>query len=268
MPELPEVETIKIDLNKRILGKVIKGIEVNVAKIIKQPSLKEFISKIKGTVFKKIARRGKYLIFELSSGEYLVIHLKVTGQLIYGNKEKQNRVSFLLNDGKYLNFCDLRLFGSIYLVSDLKELKEFIKLGLEPLEKNFTLESFCKMIKGKKTKIKPLLMDQTLIAGIGNIYAQEALFKAKIHPTRTAESLKGREIKELFFSIKEVLKEAIKYRGSSVDAYVDLEGSKGEMGERLQIYGREGEACIRCKTAIRKIKINGRGTSFCPNCQK
>ncbi len=268
MPELPEVETIKTDLEKTILGEKIKVVEIKVAKIIKEPSTEEFAGKIKGEIIKKITRRGKYLIFEFFSGKHLVIHLKMTGQLIYGDKNEQSKISFLLDNGQYLNFCDWRLFGEIRLIDNLEKFKGISKLGIEPLDRRFTLKIFYEMIKKKKSKIKSLLMDQSLIAGIGNIYAQESLFKAKIHPAKIASSLGNDESKKLLFSIKEVLKEAIKYRGSSIDTYVDLEGRKGRMGERLQIYGRKGKPCFRCKSIVEGIKMAGRGTAFCPNCQK
>ena len=268
MPELPEVETIKTDLDKKILGLKIKTVEIKTAKIIKKPAIEEFTRKIKGKIFKKIVRKGKYLIFEFSSGEYLVIHLKMTGQLIYGGKKEQSRISFLLDNGQYLNFCDWRLFGEMHLVRDVKNLGGINKLGPEPLDKNFTLKIFHEMIKNKKANIKSLLMNQSFIAGIGNIYAQESLFKAKINPARGAASLNSGEIKELFFSIREVLKEAIKLRGSSINTYLDLEGNKGKMGERLQVYGRKGKMCFKCMSMLKGIKIAGRGTAFCPNCQK
>ncbi|MCK4532513.1 DNA-formamidopyrimidine glycosylase [bacterium] len=268
MPELPEVETIKTDLEKIILGKKIKVAEIKAAKIIKEPSAEEFAGKIKEEIIKKIIRRGKYLIFEFLSGKYLVIHLKMTGQLIYGDKNKQSKISFLLGNGQYLNFCDWRLFGEIRLIDDLEKFKGISKLGIEPLDIKFTIRMFYEMIKKKRSKIKSLLMDQSFIAGIGNIYAQESLFKAKIHPAKIALNLSKNESDKLFFSIKEVLTEAIKYRGSSINTYLDLEGRKGSMGERLRIYGRKGKPCFRCKSIVVGMKIAGRGTAFCPNCQK
>ncbi len=268
MPELPEVETIKKDLKKTILGKKIKAAEIKAAKIIKEPSAEEFSGKIKGEIIKKIIRRGKYLIFEFFSGQYLIIHLKMTGQLIYGDKNEQSKINFLLDNGKYLNFCDWRLFGEIRLIDDLKNFKGISKLGIEPLDRRFTLKIFYEMIKKKRSKIKSLLMDQSFIAGIGNIYAQESLFKAKINPAKRALNLSKSEIKKLFFSIKKVLNEAIKYRGSSISTYMDLEGRKGRMGERLQIYGRKGKPCFKCKSIVVGMKMAGRGTAFCPNCQK
>jgi formamidopyrimidine-DNA glycosylase len=268
MPELPEVETIKTDLEKTILGKKIKVAEIKVAKIIKEPSAEEFADKIKGEIIKKIIRRGKYLIFEFFSGQHLVIHLKMTGQLTYGDKNEKSKIRFLLDNGQYLNFCDWRLFGEIRLIDDWEKFKGISKLGIEPLDRRFTIKMFYEMIKRKKAKIKSLLMDQSFISGIGNIYAQESLFKAKIHPARIASSLSKGESDKLFFSIKEILKEAIKCRGSSIDTYVDLKGRKGWMGERLQIYGRKGKPCFKCKSIVVGMKMAGRGTAFCPNCQK
>ncbi len=267
MPELPEVETIKRGLEERIIGLKIKDVKINVSKIIKEPQPQDFKEEIMGKKILSILRRGKYLILSISSDKYLVIHLKLTGQLIYGTEEQQSRVCFILSNGKYLNFNDLRLFGEIRLVKDWTQVKSINKLGPEPLDKSFNINNFSKMICKKKSKIKLLLMDQTFIAGIGNIYAQEALFRAGIHPERLSCSLNDNEIKSLFREIKEVLNEAIRYRGSSIDDYVDANGKKGDFESHLQVYGRQGDTCFKCKEKIKKIKLGGRGTCFCPQCQ-
>ncbi|MFH1239398.1 MAG: DNA-formamidopyrimidine glycosylase [bacterium] len=268
MPELPEVETIRRDLEKELIGLKIKDVKINVPKVIKDPTPQTFRKEIVGKEFQHILRRGKNLILTLSASKQLLIHLKMTGQLIYGDEQPQSRVCFILSNGRYLNFNDVRLFGSIRLVSDWEKAKGIADLGPEPLEADFTFETFKKILSGKKTKIKPLLMDQSFIAGIGNIYAQEALFRAGIHPERPASSLRDKEIKDLFSQIRGVLNEAIKYRGSSIDDYVDAQGKKGGFEERLQVYGWEGRSCCRCNTAIKKIELGGRGTCFCPGCQK
>lgn len=268
MPELPEVETIRRDLEKVLIGLKIKDVKINVPGVIKEPIPENFRKEIIGKEFRQILRRGKYLILSLSGGRYLVIHLKMTGQLIYGPEQPQARVCFILCDGQCLNFNDARLFGAVRLVDDWRKIKGLAELGPEPLEQNFKAETFKEILSKKKTKIKPLLMDQTFIAGIGNIYAQEALFRAGIHPERPSSSLKDEEIRNLFLEIKKVLTEAIKYRGSSIDDYVDAKGKKGGFEERLQIYGLEGKACLKCQTVIKKIELAGRGTCYCPQCQK
>jgi len=268
MPELPEVETIRRGLEERILGKKVNRVEINTAKMFKEPSPKRFKEEVEGKIFKQVIRRGKYLILELSSGKKIVVHLRMTGQLIYGEKDMKSRVSLLLSDGKYLNLNDRRHLGEIRLVENWEKVPGIAKIGREPLEENFTLKVFGEMLAKKKAKIKPLLMDQEFLAGLGNIYAQEALFKAGIHPERQAYRLKRDEVKSLFSEIRKVLREAISYRGSSLSSYVDVEGRRGSFYSRLRVYGRGGEPCVKCGTPLKFIKLAGRGTSFCLNCQK
>lgn len=269
MPELPEVETIRRDLTRDIKGKKIKDALILNAKVVKEPAPSEFKRRIRGAVFEDFFRRAKVLACKLSNGSYLVVHLRMTGQLVYSaEKEEKARVIFVLSNGKYLNFCDLRLFAELRLVKDWQKLKFVQELGPEPLEKAFSAQRFKKMLTGKKTRIKPLLMDQTFIAGIGNLYAQEVLFLAGISPLRPANRLKPAEIRKLHQAIQKVLRQAIEYRGSSVDNYVNGRGEQGKFHLRLKVYGREGQPCPRCKSKIRKISLGGRGTCFCPQCQK
>ena len=268
MPELPEVETIRRGLEKRILGKKVNRVEINTTKMVKRLSPKRFKEEVEGKIFKQVIRRGKYLILVLSSGKKIVIHLRMTGQLIYGKRDTKNRVSFLLSNGKYLNLNDKRHLGEIRLVENWKKVPSIAKIGMEPLEDSFTLKVFSEMLNKRKAKIKPLLMNQAFLAGVGNIYAQEALFKAGIHPKKHAYRLKRDEVKSLFSEIKKVLWTAIDYRGSSLISYVDAEGRRGSFHSRLRVYGREGEPCVKCKTPLKFIKLAGRGTTFCPKCQK
>jgi formamidopyrimidine-DNA glycosylase len=269
MPELPEVETIRRDLMKDVKGKRIEAVEILNPKVIKEPAPAEFKRRLKGATFQDFLRRAKVLAARLSTGDYLVVHLRMTGQLIYaGRKGEKARIIFILSDGKYLNFNDQRLFAELRVVDDWQRLKFVRGLGIEPLDKAFTAQKFKQLLADKKTKIKPLLMDQTIISGIGNLYAQEALFLAGILPNRPANKLKGKEIKKLHASVQKVLREGIKYRGSSIDDYVNGRGKKGKYHLRLKVYDREGEPCLSCKAKIRKVKLAGRGTCFCPNCQK
>lgn len=265
MPELPEVETIKRELEKAVLGKKIVEVIVSNPKVIKEPNRENFVKGLKNTVIKNILRKGKLLILELSK-RALTIHLKMTGQLIYPGDAKKSRVSFKLSNGKILDFNDRRLLGELRLVDDWKDLKFIKELGPEPFD--LSLEEFKKMLGNKKTKIKPLLMDQTFISGVGNLYAVEALFKAKIHPERPTSSLSDKEKEILFKEIKGTLLEAIKYKGSSVDQYIQLSGKPGEYVKYHKVYGREGEPCVVCKTPIKRITLGGRGTYFCPKCQR
>jgi len=267
MPELPEVETIKRDLESIIVGKKIKDVEVKRAKIIKELSVENFIKRVQNQEIKGISRRGKMLILKFSN-QYLVVHLRMTGQIIYGDKQQESKVAFRLSDGKYLNFLDRRVMGEIRLINNWQELPFIQKMGPEPLEKEFSLEKFQEILRGKKAQIKPLLMDQSFIAGIGNLYAAEILFRAKVSPLCPADSLNSAEVREIYLAIKEVLREGIKYRGSSVNTYRDAYGKKGSFAQRLHVYNRAGQPCFKCGTLIKKIDLGGRGTYFCPTCQK
>ncbi len=269
MPELPEVETIRRDLMHDIKGKRIADVEVLAPKLIKEPSAVEFKSRLKGATFVNFFRRAKVLSLELSTGDYLVAHLRMTGQLVYAKeKDKQARVIFSLANGEYLNFNDQRLFAELRLVRDWLKLKFVQGLGPEPLGKSFTLAKFKQMLSDKKTKIKPLLMDQSFIAGIGNLYAQEILFLSGILPTRAANQITAAEAQLLYKNIQEVLEDAIRLKGSSVDNYVGGRGEQGKYHLKLKVYMRQGKACVQCKTPISKSALGGRGTCFCPKCQK
>lgn len=275
MPELPEVETIKRELEQAILGKKIAGVIVNNAKVIREPKKDKFIAELKNQTIKKILRKGKLLILELLSGKSLTIHLKMTGQLIYPSHQKLgsgvnpgkiSRVSFKFSDNTILDFNDNRLFGELRLIDNWQNLKFIKELGPEPFD--LSVSQFKQMLANKKTKIKPLLMDQTFMSGVGNLYAAEALFRAKIHPIRPALSLTEKEKEKLFQEIKSVLLEAIKYKGSSVDQYVQLSGKPGDYVKYHRVYGREGKPCFSCKGKVKRISLGGRGTYFCPICQK
>jgi formamidopyrimidine-DNA glycosylase len=266
MPELPEVETIKRELEKAVLGKKITEVCVHNPAVIRQPAVDKFKKGLSGAVIKNILRKAKVLIMELSNGKSLVIHLKMTGQLIYPGEGKKSRVSFHLSDGKTLDFNDQRLFAELRLLDDWRRLKFIQGLGPEPFA--LTEEEFKEKLRAKKTKIKPLLMDQTFISGVGNLYVAEALFRAKIHPERPAASLSDREKAFLFKEIRDTLEEAIHYKGSSVDQYVQLSGAPGDYVQHHKVYDREGKPCLVCKTAIKRISLGGRGTYFCPKCQK
>jgi len=273
MPELPEVETIKRELEKVILGKKITEVCVHQPKVIREPAPDKFKKGLAGAAIKNILRRAKVLILELSNGKSLVIHLKMTGQLVYpgGGKQalptgRQARVVFKLSDGKFLDFNDQRLFAELRLMDDWWKLKFIQGLGPEPFD--ISLEVFKKMLAAKKTKIKPLLMDQAFISGVGNLYAAEALFRAKIHPERPAQSLLDKEKETLYQELRETLKEAIRHKGSSVDQYVQLSGKPGDYVKYHKVYDRKGQPCLVCKTPIQRLKLGGRGTYFCPKCQK
>lgn len=272
MPELPEVETIKLQLSRIIKAKTIKKVEVRLPKMVRGASLEEFEKKVAGAKVKDIKRRAKLLIIELSNGYSLVIHLKLTGQLIYNQEpQKHSHLIYHFTDGSVLLHNDMRQFGYVKLVktSQFSKLFQKEKFGPEPLEKSFTLEKFKELLsKKKRSRTKPLLMDQTFVAGVGNVYAQEACFFAKIKPTRTVGSLTDKEIKNLYDGLKKILRESIKHKGSSVDTYVDIKGKQGGYLSFLKVYRREGKKCLRCGAKIKSIRLGGRGTCFCPKCQK
>jgi len=266
MPELPEVETIKRDLAKKIINKKIVAIKINKPKVVKEPSLNLFKKRLLGAKIKEVKRRAKLLIFKFKEDKFLIIHLRISGWLLYGKADPGARVVFGLSDQKFLNYMDQRVLGELRLRKNYKDLKFIKTLGPEPA--NINLEDFKTLLKQRSTKIKVFLLDQTLIAGIGNIYAQEALFLAKIDPRRKAKSLNESEARRLHKKINSVLKEAIKYKGSSVDSYRDLSGDRGGMEKRLKVYSRKGKPCLTCKRPITKIALGGRGTCFCSHCQK
>lgn len=273
MPELPEVETIKRSLAKVLPGKKIKNIEVRKPKIF-QGDPKEAI----GKTIRSIERRGKILIMSLGDVS-LLIHLKLTGQLIYhlvpfaGETfpAKNTHVVFEIDHGK-LFYNDLRQFGWIKIVksSKLKVQNEIERLGPEPFDKEFTVDYLQKIFLKTSKSIKLVLMDQEKIAGLGNIYANEALFEAGILPARPADSLRAEETKELREGILGVLEEGLKFGGASAadEAYVKPDGGPGSYQKHFRVYQREGKDCLRCGHTILRINLAGRGTFFCPNCQK
>jgi len=266
MPELPEVETIKRELEQVIKGSKITGVTINDSRVIREPSAEKFKKELTGVTIKNILRRAKLLILELSSGKALTIHLRMTGQLVYPGDGKNSRVTFHLAGGKTLDFNDQRPFAELRVLDDWHTLKFVQGLGPEPFD--ITLAQFRDMLKAKKTKIKPLLLDQTFISGIGNLYAAEVLFRSEIHPQRPAQSLSDKEKESLLNEIKKVLQEAIHYGGSSVDTYVRLSGKRGGYAVHHKVYDREGKPCLVCKATIKRISLGGRGTYFCPKCQK
>lgn len=269
MPELPEVETIKKDLRKRILKKKIVKVIILNKKTLDKNSVKNLI----GEKVKKIDRIGKLIIITVGK-KYLLIHLKMTGQLIFSKKnnfkpDKHTHVIIEFQNKSRLYFRDVRRFGYLKVVDEKALVKEKVKYGIEPLTADFNLSYLKTILKKRKAPIKSILMNQKLIAGIGNIYADEILFKAHIKPARIASSLKEDEIKSLVKSASEIIKKAIKFRGTSISDFIDTEGAKGKYEKFLRVYGRKaGDRCFHCTGIIKKIKISGRTTKYCSHCQK
>lgn len=287
MPELPEVETIRRDLAREIIGKKIVSVKVNKTKLVKS-NLAKFKKTLRSTSFSDIFRIGKLMIFTLKDTPYfLLIHLKMTGQLIYLDKGKviagghswknmslelPNKYTHIIiefKDKTKLFFNDLRQFG-YWRIVDKKQKDQIVEsYGIEPLKKNFTLAKFKQIIEKRRTTIKAVLTNQKLIAGIGNIYADEICFSAKIKPHRPANKLTDQEIKKLYRACNSIIKKAIDKRGTTFNSYVDAKGNKGNYNKYLKVYRKENNKCSRCKNSIiKKMKLNGRGTRYCPNCQK
>lgn len=274
MPELPEVETVRRTLEKHILGLKITTVRVITPKIIRVPDADEFAILIKDRTVREMGRRGKYLLIHLSDGFSLIIHLRMTGQLIYCDPQretaKHTHLVFNLNNGMELRYVDIRQFGRIAMVptGEVNDFPGLTTLGPEPLEEDFSREFLKKEVRNRRTKIKPLLLDQTFLAGLGNIYVDEALHQARIHPERLAATLTAREITLLHQAIKDVLKSGIEHRGTSIKDYVDAEGMSGGNQSRLQAYGRFAKPCLQCGMAIERKKVGGRSSYYCPRCQK
>ncbi len=270
MPELPEVETTVNELRPQLTGRQISSVEVLAPKTIQTPRAEEFISGLTGRRISKLSRRGKHLIFTLDNQKTLIIHLRMTGSLLIKTvsdlPEKFVRVILKFDDGSALHFRDVRRFGRMWLVEDENEVVG--KLGPEPLSDEFTPPVLADIFKGRQTPIKGLLLDQTLIAGIGNMYADEALYHARLHPLRPAGSLNKKEVAALHKAIQYVLNKGIRNKGASTDTYFRPSGSKGAAHLEFQVAHRKGQECPGCQGTIERITVQQRGTFYCPGCQK
>jgi len=270
MPELPEVETIKNELLPHIVGHHVTGVTLFWDGIVRQPSVKEFCSRLTGQRITGINRRGKYLIFGLNSGNKLIVHLRMTGSLLLkpasAEPEKFVRAILHLDKNAGLYFRDPRKLGAMWLVENENTIVG--KLGPEPLEASFTPQVLAQHLHKRTAPIKALLCDQTFIAGIGNMYADEALYAARIHPLRPGGSLSREEVGRLHSSIQQVLWSAIGNKGASVDTYLRPSGEPGTAHFQFQVaHYLGGKFCPFCGTSIQRIPIRNRGSYFCPRCQ-
>ncbi|MBM4467168.1 MAG: bifunctional DNA-formamidopyrimidine glycosylase/DNA-(apurinic or apyrimidinic site) lyase [Chloroflexi bacterium] len=270
MPELPEVETIAQGLREPLVGRQFTGVHVGWADLIARPAVEELKRRLVGQRILDVQRRGKYLVFALSSGASLIVHLRMTGRLLIKNSgaelDKHDHLILVLDDGRELRFNEMRKLGRVYLVDDEDEIVG--DLGPEPLDDDFTAADFAALLSTRRGMIKPLLLNQRFMAGVGNIYADEALFAARIHPERRADTLTAEEIERLYHAIRQVLRQGIENRGTTLTAYRDVEGREGVNQEYLQVSRRTDEPCLRCGTPIERTVVGGRGTYFCPKCQK
>jgi formamidopyrimidine-DNA glycosylase len=291
MPELPEVETIRLGLLGRVCNQRIERVDIRCQRIILRPQPHEMAAALGGQMIRDIQRRGKFLLFKLD--DYcLLVHLGMSGQLTYWDQiqrdddrffvtvtglqqarqhavDKHTHVSIHFADGNAIHYRDIRQFGKwrLYRNEAFHEAREFWQLGLEPFDKSYTLSKFLERFQGRKLRIKSLLLNQSFVAGVGNIYADEALFEARIHPERLAHSLSAEEKQRLFRAIPKVLRRGLKHGGTSFQNYFNADGEAGTNQETLRVYGRAGEKCRRCRTLILRIVVGQRGTHFCQRCQ-
>ena len=274
MPELPEVQTMVNDLVATgIVGREIDRVRVHwPASIVGMPSIK-FCHRVKGRRINAISRRGKYILFHLDNTEIVACHLRMTGRFIYHRSQsprtKHVQMIVRFDNGSQLSFHDTRKFGRISLVTDWASFNA--TLGLEPLEREFTWNKLTKILKERKRQLKPLLLDQKVIAGLGNIYADEALWAASIHPKRNSESLSLTEVQLLHRKIRYVLRQGLKHSGTSLGSgsnnFRSLGNTLGRNGSNLKVYGRVGQSCPRCSRAIERIQVGQRSSHICPGCQ-
>ena len=273
VPELPEVETVRRTLARRIAGEQIADVEIRFPGCVEGNDSEFFREKVIGRVITRVERRGKYLLLRLDDGSAVSVHLRMTGRLTAERnrppaEDKYLRAEFVFASGLSLRFHDVRKFGRIGWHAGEEELSARIAVGPDPTGSEFSASDLLRIASGRKRPIKSLLLDQRLIGGLGNIYADESLFRAGIAPDRPAGSLSSGEIEALHAAVRDVLAEGIRYKGTTLRDYVDGDGRAGNFQERLKVYGREGKPCTKCETPIVRIKLAGRSAFYCPGCQK
>lgn len=273
MPELPEVETVRRGLVKLVKNKTIKKVRIIYPKIITGDAV-QFEQQLQGKSIQSIGRRGKFLLFNFDQGLTMISHLRMEGKYFVKSSlepvEKHTHVIFEFVDGSQLRYNDVRKFGRMQLIKtkQVKEAPNLAKLGPEPLDNQFLLADFIRKLAGKKKAIKPVLLDQTVVAGLGNIYADEVLWLSKIHPLTPANKLSTAQISLLRQQIIKELTAAVAAGGTTIRSYTDAFEHSGKFQFDLHVYGRQGQACQRCGSEIVKIRVAQRGTHFCPNCQR
>lgn len=278
--ELPEVEVMRRDLDRDVVGKKIKDAEVKSSKnamrvIRRHKTRKEFTSRLAGRKIAKTERRGKYILLHLDGGDVLVVHFGMSGQFQRANGRvalaPHTHVVLTFQQGGDLRYVDPRTFGELFVATgdELGKIKELQHIAIDPLDQVFTWPTFQYLLAQRAAKMKALLMDQRFISGLGNIYSDEVLFHAGLRFDRMSDTLSSQEVRRLYRAIQEILQEAIKARGTTLDddAYLDLFGKPGEYGAELKVYGREGLPCRRCRTPIESVKIQQRSSFYCPQCQ-
>jgi formamidopyrimidine-DNA glycosylase len=271
MPELPEVETVARGLDSALVGRTIAAVEVVWPGSIVDQDPEVFTARLSGQRVRRVGRRGKWVVFDLNGGDTLLVHLRMTGRLLLETEACADpdylRIRFVLDDGHSLCFSDMRKFGRVWLVDEPAVVLG--DLGPEPLADDFTVDRLGEILADRHRQIKPLLLDQRVIAGLGNIYVDESLWRAAIHPLRRSDTLSPDEVQRLHRSIRAVLREAIDREGTTLDdrGYVGADGRPGGFAEELGVYGRAGETCPRCGCAVERIVVGQRGTHICLQCQ-
>jgi len=274
MPELPEVETIRRKLEPHLLGRRLDRVEIADPRLVRPFEPHAVAAELEGERVSALERRGKYLVVRFESGRALLIHLRMTGSLRHAARgalhdDRYRRAVVNLDDGSDVAYRDVRRFGT-WLLLEPDELEPYLAptVGVEPLERSFNARWLAQRLQGRRAPLKAALLDQRTVAGLGNIYVDEALWRAQIHPLRPAESLDADEIARLTRAVKEALKAGVRRQGASLRDYATPDGGRGSMQDRFRVYGRAGEPCDRCGTPIDKIRAAGRGTWYCPTCQR
>jgi formamidopyrimidine-DNA glycosylase len=276
VPELPEVETIRRQLSERLPGRTIRGARVYDPLLVSPEDPETFALRLEGRRIESVGRRGKYLLVELDSDDTLAMHLRMTGRLHWrpgpaaAADERFLRARLELDDGSTLTFGDARRFGRAWIVpATLADRDGYWagRVGIEPLSPRFTARVLAGLLEGRRAGIKSVLLNQALVAGLGNMYVDEALFQARIHPERPAGTLDADDVRRLHRAIRDRLAAAVAARGASIDSYRDSLGEPGSMQDLLRVHLHEGEPCPRCRTTIRKSRVAQRGTYWCPSCQ-
>jgi formamidopyrimidine-DNA glycosylase len=278
MPELPEVEVVRRDLDREVVGKKIKAVDVDGMRSVRRHhNRKQFTSRLVDHKITSVDRRGKYLILTLDGDDVLVVHLGMSGQLVRAKSSrdalaKHTHVVITFTQGGQLRFVDPRTFGEMFVTEAdqvEKQVSELAHLGIDPLETAMSWEYFGQMLAQRHSKLKPLLMDQKFIAGIGNIYSDEILWHAGLRWDRMSDSLTSEEVRRLYRAMMETLQEAVKHRGSSLadEQYVDIFGRPGEFQQFHNVYAREGQSCPRCRHLVVRERVSGRSTFYCSACQ-
>lgn len=274
MPEMPEVETIRRTLVDKVEGRKIIGVEIDLPRLIKWPLASEFQAVLTNQTIIKLKRRGKYLLFYLSNNLVLVVHLRMTGRLYYvtpgSKRDRFTHIVFNLDNGNVLLYADTRTLGTLYLMAEeeLWRIAGLSSMGPEPLSEEFTLQYFSDMLGTRQATIKSVLLNQKLVGGLGNIYVDEALALACVDPERVASSLTVQEVKHLYQAVNQVIADGIAHGGTTFRDYRDGSGQNGNHQHYLNVYGRANQPCHRCGGPIARKQVAGRGTHYCPHCQK